>query len=144
MANQGAELIQFPVRETSAPSGVTANLTASATTGGGPTPAGHRQAQASTGSTFDRSTQLLTLQNLGNGRVFVHPLYVSVEQSGDEWFATSHDLALIGRGESDLDAIDDLRASIAELFDALSEMRHELGPLMRDQLEFLERLAGVK
>jgi hypothetical protein len=90
-----------------------------------------------------RSAQLLPLQDLGTGRCFVHPLYVSVEQNGDEWFALSADLVLVGEGESDLDALDDLRAKIGELFDSLVEMRSELGPVLRKQLMFLERLAGT-
>jgi hypothetical protein len=87
---------------------------------------------------------MLTIQNLGNGRVFVHPLFVTVEQAGDDWCAVSADLALVGRGESDLEALDDLRAGISELLDSLSEMRNDLGPLMRDQLAFLERLTGAR
>ncbi|MEP7308199.1 MAG: hypothetical protein ABJA98_22065 [Acidobacteriota bacterium] len=94
-------------------------------------------------SSAARPVQLATIQNLGNGHVLVHPLYVSIDQSGDEWFAMSHDLGLVGRGESDLDAIDDLRASIRELWESLTEMRDNLGPLLRDQLRFLERLSGV-
>jgi hypothetical protein len=84
----------------------------------------------------------MTIQNLAHGHVFVHPLYVTVEQNTDEWFASSGDLALVGRGESDFEAVDDLRAKIAELYDSLLEMRDSLGPLLRDQLTFLERLSG--
>lgn len=94
--------------------------------------------------TVGKSSQLLTIQDLGNGRSFVRPLYVSVEQAGDEWFATSADLALVGRGESDLDALDDLREQIAELYQSLVEMRETLGPHLVNQLAFLERLAGAR
>ena len=86
---------------------------------------------------------MLPLQDLGTGRAFVHPLFVSVENNRDEWFALSADLGLVGHGESDLEAFDDLRDKIGELFDSLVEMRSDLGPALRNQLKFLERLAGT-
>lgn len=89
-----------------------------------------------------RSRQFVPMQDLGAGRSFVHPLYVAVEQNGEEWLALSADLGLVGVGESELDALDDLRSTIAELFDSLVEMRAELGPALRSQLAFLERLSG--
>jgi hypothetical protein len=88
------------------------------------------------------TSRLMTLQNLGGGRVLVHPLYVNVEHLGGEYVASSMDLALFATGESDVDALEALRADIAELFDVLSESRAELGPLPLEQLAFLERLAG--
>jgi hypothetical protein len=89
-----------------------------------------------------RSATVFTLQNLGSGRTFVHPLYVLVEQLPDEWLATSTDLALVGRGDSDFEALNDLREHVAELFESLVEMRDTLGPDLLQQLAFLERLAG--
>jgi hypothetical protein len=90
-----------------------------------------------------RGSQFVPIQDLGTSRSFVYPLYVSVEQNGDEWLALSHDLGLVGAGESEIEAIDELRSQIGELFDALVEMRADLGPLLRNQLAFLERLAGT-
>jgi hypothetical protein len=89
-----------------------------------------------------KPSQIMTLQRLANGLSLVFPLYVSVEQSGEEWLATSADLALIGRGDSDLESLDDLRAQVTELYESLLEMRDSLGPHMVQQLAFLERLAG--
>src|SRR5688572_27068601 len=89
-----------------------------------------------------RPSQIMTLQNLANGLSFVFPLYVSVEQSDEDWLATSSDLALVGRGDSDLEALDDLRAQVAELYESLLEMRDSLGPHLVQQLAFLDRLAG--
>lgn len=143
MANQTAVIVNFPSRDTAEPaaSGATvASATTAAISTGYPT----SQVQAQSGlMPTSRSTQLVTIQNLGQGRVLLHPLYVSVDQPGDEWLAISNDLSLVGRGESELDAVDDLREAISELFGSLSEMRHELGPLMLDQLAFLERLSGL-
>ena len=88
--------------------------------------------------------QTVTIQALSNGRVLVQPLYVRVEQFGDEWLATSFDLSLVGRGETEFDALDHLREQIGDLFEALSELRETLGPQPRLQLQFLERLAGLQ
>lgn len=68
---------------------------------------------------------------------------MKAERNGEQWFAISHDLGLVGRGESDLEAVDDLRAQIAELFDSLIEMKESLGPHLLNQLKFLERLGGA-
>ena len=89
-----------------------------------------------------KPAQVMTLQNLANGLSLVFPLYVSVERSGDEWLATSTDLALVGRGDSDLESVDDLRAQVTELYESLIEMRDSLGPLLVQQLAFLDRLSG--
>lgn len=89
-----------------------------------------------------RSSDLATLQDLGNGLVFVHPLFIRLEQQSDVWNAISADLNLIGEGESDLDAIDDLRGQIADLYESLIEMRSSLGARPAMQLAFLDRLAG--
>jgi len=88
------------------------------------------------------SVATATLQQVGQGLVFVHPLFVQLEQLGGEWFATSTDLALVGRGETQFDALDELRAMVAELHEALTEMRESLGPHLQGQLHFLERLEG--
>jgi hypothetical protein len=90
------------------------------------------------------SSQTVTLQALGGATVLLHPLFVRLEQLGLEWFATSFDLALVGRGETDFEAIDDLRSQVGELFESLSVMRDEIGPHLLTQLAFLERLAGIQ
>jgi hypothetical protein len=89
-----------------------------------------------------RSAISMTIQSLGNGVVFVHPLFVTVEGAEDEWSATSTDLSLVGEGESEISAVDDLRDQVSELYDVLSESRDDLGELPHRQLRFLERLAG--
>lgn len=89
-----------------------------------------------------RAPEMATLQDLGNGLTLVHPLFVRLEQHPEIWYTISTDLGLIGEGESDLDAIEDLRSQVAELFETLLEMRDALGPQPRAQLAFLERLAG--
>lgn len=87
------------------------------------------------------ATRVMTVQDLGRGLVLVHPLFVSVEQTQDECFAVSADLGLIGRGESELDALDDVRDQVGELFESLLELEAALGPDLKAQLAFLRRLA---
>lgn len=96
----------------------------------------------STGSS--RPAQIFPLQDLGAGRCFIHPMYVVVDSMGDEFHAVAADLAMVGRGESEFDALDDLRVQVAELYDSLSEMKDRLGPHLRSQLAFLDRLAGIR
>lgn len=95
-------------------------------------------------SSAARPGQIFPLQDLGNGCCFVHPMYVMVDSMGDEFHAVAADLAMVGRGETEFDALDDLRAQVAELFESLSEMKEALGPHLRMQLAFLERLAGER
>ena len=89
-----------------------------------------------------RVTDLATIQSLGDVAL-VHPLYVRLEQhAAGCWYAISADLGLVGEGEADLDALDDLRDQISELFGSLRELRETLGPHLVRQLAFLEKLAG--
>lgn len=71
-------------------------------------------------------------------------MYVVVDSMGDEFHAVAADLAMVGRGESEFDALDDLRVQVAELYHSLSEMKDRLGPHLRSQLAFLDRLAGIR
>ena len=86
----------------------------------------------------------MTIQNLGNGLTLLHPLFVSITHLGvEQWHATSADLELVGRGDSDLEAVDDLRDQVAELYESLTDMRDTLGPHLLNQLAFLDRLSGT-
>lgn len=88
--------------------------------------------------------QIVPLQDLGNGRCFIHPLYVFIDRLDDECLATSNDLALIGRGTAEFEAMDDLREQVAELYESLDELRDDLGAHLTNQLAFLDRLAGKR
>lgn len=92
-------------------------------------------------STAAPSGYFTTIQNLGGGIVLVKPLYVRVDFNGSEFLVSSADLSLVGRGESEFEAVDDLRDQIRELFASLREMRETLGPYLVAQLQFLEALA---
>jgi len=91
-----------------------------------------------------RVTDVATIQSLGDA-VLVHPLYVRLEQhAAGRWYAVSADLGLVGEGEGDLEALDDLRDQVSELLGSLRELRDTLGPHLARQLAFLEKLAGDK
>ena len=81
MASQGAAIIEFPTKDTSVPSVASATVASSASATGGDGPAAP-QIQTLGHAAVERLFQLLTIQNLGQGRVLVQPLYISVEQAG--------------------------------------------------------------
>ena len=83
-----------------------------------------------------------TIQRLGGGMVLVHPLFVRTEQIGGQWSATSLDLALVAAGDTEFEALEELRETVLELYQSLEEMRDTLGPHLLEELTFLDRLAG--
>lgn len=146
MAATPARVLDFrPASFTDTASGVSPTDTIAATagddTGGAATPVVSPTKQSTT--VLERASELATIQDLGNGHGFIHPLFVRLEQQGETWFALSDDLSLVGEGESDSEAIDALRSQIGELYESLIEMRDTLGPHLQHQLAFLERLAGT-
>ena len=95
-------------------------------------------------SPIGRVTDIATIQSLGDA-VLVHPLYVRLEQhTAGCWYAISADLGLVGEGEEDLEALDDLRDQLSELLGSLRDLRQTLGPHLARQLAFLEKLVGEK
>lgn len=93
--------------------------------------------------TSEATRQFATIQDCGHV-FFISPLYVTVERLGGEWSAQSTDLGLIGGGESEFEALDDLRSQIGELYAALHEMKDSLAPMLQAQLAFLDRLAAPR
>lgn len=141
MANQVARVIQFRT-DVASDTGVPSTVSTSLSRVGGVETQPGIASLVSSPAPGALAAQILTIQDLGNGRAFVFPLYVSAEPVGGEWLTTSLDLGLVGRGETATDALDDVREQIAELFESLEETRETLGPYLRSQLAFLERLAG--
>ncbi len=88
-----------------------------------------------------RRLEIVTIQALGPYSL-VFPLYVTVEEGADDYIARSADLELVGLGDSEVTALEDLRDQITELYDALRSDRQNLGPLMAQKLAFLDKLAG--
>lgn len=140
MATNSSNVIQFtPAGEVDE----TRTATGGATTRGRSSTASEASFAVGLHPRFDNSSTV-TLQQLSKGIVLIHPLYVRLERMGDEWLATSMDLALVGRGDSDFEALDDLRDLIGEFYSDLIEDRDRLGPDLLSQLNLLERLAGKR
>ena len=132
-----AKVLAFELRDTETEFGATISRRGSEThdTEGG-------QMVWATPQLSSRSVHIVPLQDLGDGRCFIHPLYVAIDVVGDDYRATSNDLALIGTGDTEFEAVDDLREQVAELYESLAELRPDLGPHLANQLAFLDRLAG--
>jgi hypothetical protein len=79
------------------------------------------------------------IKDLGSASLFVRePIPVSVEVSEGQATACSYDLEQFGVGGDEFEALDDLRATIAELYQLLKQ-EPNLGPLPRRQLAYLTR-----
>jgi len=59
----------------------------------------------------------------------VEPLSVSLEYDGEQVIAYAPDLDLFGYGDTESEALDDLRRTVADLYYALQEERESLGPM---------------
>jgi hypothetical protein len=79
---------------------------------------------------------------LGSENVILkRPLHVVVDESPTGSFlAASYDLELAGQGDTEFDALDDLRSQVLELFLALRDMKDRLPDHLRARLAFLETL----
>lgn len=82
------------------------------------------------------------LSFLGDPSLFLaRPLHVVTEESAvGAFIAASYDLDLAGQGETEFDALDDLRGQVLELFVTLREMRANLPKHLSAKLAFLESL----
>jgi hypothetical protein len=79
------------------------------------------------------------IKDLGSASLFVRePIPVSIEVSEGQATACSYDLEQFGVGGDEFEALDDLRATIIELYHALKN-EPNLGPLPRRQLTYLAR-----
>lgn len=86
-----------------------------------------------------RQQKAVFIRDLGNPRLSVTaPIPVSIEVADGQVTACCYDIEQFGAGESEFAALDDLRATIVELYDTLKEERN-LGPLPRRQLAYLEQ-----
>ena len=70
--------------------------------------------------------------------VVANPIPISLEFSDGQVTACCYDVEQFGVGEDEFVALDDLRATIVELYGVLKAERH-LGPLPQRQLAYLTR-----
>jgi hypothetical protein len=87
-----------------------------------------------------RQPKTVFIRDLADSRLVVlEPIAVAVEFSGGQPTACCYDLEQFGVGEDEFSALDDLRATIVELYFALKAERR-LGPLPQRQLDYLTRV----
>jgi hypothetical protein len=67
-----------------------------------------------------------------------NPIAISVEDDGDQVIAAAHDLDLFGYGETEGEALDDLRRTIVALYLTLRENSAALGILPAQIWDYLE------
>ncbi|MBI2529268.1 MAG: hypothetical protein HYY95_22365 [Candidatus Rokubacteria bacterium] len=85
----------------------------------------------------DRQQRTVFIRDLADPRVVVvEPIPVSLEVSDGQPTACCYDLEQFGIGDDEFSALDDLRATIVELYLALKG-EQSLGPLPQRQLAYL-------
>lgn len=88
----------------------------------------------------DHQQKTVFIRDLADPRVIVvEPIPVSVEFSEGQTTACCYDLEQFGIGADEFSALDDLRATIVELYFSLKR-ELTLGPLPRRQLAYLKRV----
>jgi hypothetical protein len=66
-----------------------------------------------------------------------NPIAVSLEDDGVQTIASAYDLDLFGHGETEGEALDDLRRTIVDLYASLKESADTRGPLSQQVWEYL-------
>jgi hypothetical protein len=99
------------------------------------------------GAKVDRMTAVLeretvrVLQDLRSDRVrLVAPLYVTIEEADGVVVASNADLDLFGYGDTESEALQDLREVLEETFFDLQGQQGQLGPHLRAIWNYLNRI----
>lgn len=93
------------------------------------------------GDSLASSAVSLFIRDLGNNLVLLEPLAVSVQRSEAQFLAYSFDLDEMGSGETESEALNDLRAAIAESYFLLRDEQDKLGPVQQRHWNYLSRVA---
>ena len=81
------------------------------------------------------------LQSLHDDRLrLAGPLAVFVEDDGHQVIASSADLEVFGYGETEAEALEDLRRTICDLYVELQERPRDLGPLPQRVWDYLSEV----
>lgn len=72
------------------------------------------------------------------------PLPILIEAEQDIYIATNYDTGLFGYGDTELDAIKDLREAIIDCFQDLTKDPENLGPIPRQILNYLSNIIEIK
>ena len=87
-----------------------------------------------------RQQKAVFIQDLRDSRLAVaEPIPVSIEVADGQVTACCYDIEQFGTGDSEFAALDDLRATIVELYNTLRR-EPRLGPLPAQQLAYLQRV----
>jgi hypothetical protein len=70
----------------------------------------------------------------------VAPLYVVVEDEAEAVVASNADLDVFGYGDTEAEALEDLRDAIVETYFELREDSHRLGPHLENIWQYLDRI----
>lgn len=147
MASESAKVVSFPSRDVTAANTMGHRSTDSLGVTGEPNDAGGippRSSGAPSAVVVTQVPRIVPIQFLGREDIKLSsPIFAVIEESPNgDYTAVSHDLELGGLGHSDFEALDDLRAQIAELYDALQEMSGDLPGHLRLKLVFLESMVA--
>ena len=83
----------------------------------------------------------MPISNFGSEFVPLRPIYVVLDESAMGVFtAASYDLELVGQGDTEFEAIDDLKAQVVEIYSVLREQRDNLSQPLAGKLMFFESL----
>lgn len=86
------------------------------------------------------SPRVVPLMNFGEALMLRYPLFIVVEESDGAIVASSFDLELAEYGETEFEALDNIRAAVLELYGVLCEME-DPPPHLASKRRFLKALS---
>jgi len=93
----------------------------------------------------ERTTKNISLSNIGvTGYRLTEPLQVTIIAEDSVFVAVSYDLNTFGYGDTEAEAIQDLRESIVEYYEDLKGDRENLGKVPQCDFEYLDRILKAK
>lgn len=89
-------------------------------------------------------TKIVPIETLNERFTLKRPIFAVLEQSEGTVTATYYECELFGEGESEFEALDDLRQSLVEYYLELRDSLETLGPLPAKHLRVLSELVCEK
>lgn len=86
------------------------------------------------------SSKIVPIETLDGGLKLRRPIHAVIERSEGIVTATYYECEVFGEGDSEFEALDDLRCCIVEHYRELCEFEHSLGPLPTRHLQILKDL----
>lgn len=89
----------------------------------------------------EKMTKNISLSNIGVvGYILTEPLQVTIIAEDNVFVAVSYDLNTYGYGDTEAEAIQDLRESIVEYYEDLKGDQRNLGKIPKQDFEYLKRI----